>query len=187
MKSIILIGPMRAGKTTVSQLLADTLHIPNIRLDQIKAGYYAEMGYDVDHARELHSQGGLEKLLPYLKPFEAQLVERILTEYAENHVIDFGAGHSVYEEADLFDRVQAALSAFENVIYITPCADPEEAIRILHQRDLDDAESGLPAINRLFVTHPSNTILSRHIIYNQHQTPAQTCAEIMAFIQRDVN
>ncbi len=184
MKSIILIGPMRAGKSTISQLLADTLHIPNIRLDQIKADYYSQMGYDVDHARALHREGGLEKLLPYLKPFEAQLVEQILQEHPDDHVIDFGAGHSVYEETDLFERVKTALSSFPNVIYITPCADPEEAIRILHQRDLDDAESGLPEINRLFVTHPSNSMLATHVIYNQNQTPVQTCDQILALIQK---
>ncbi len=122
-------------------------------------------------------------MLPYLKPFEARLVERILVEHAEDHVIDFGAGHSVYEETDLFERVKTALAPFP-VIYITPCADPEEAIRILHQRDLDDAESGLPEINRLFVTHPSNCTLATHVIYNQNQTPAQTCDQILGFIQK---
>jgi shikimate kinase len=183
MKSIIFIGPMRAGKTTVSTLLANRLNLPDIHLDKIKHALYAEMdGYDADHAVALRAEGGLEKMLPYVKPFEAALVESILQQYPEDHVIDFGAGHSVFEEANLFERVKTALIGFPYVIYLMPTPDIEEAVRLLNQRDLDVGESGLPEMNRLFVTHPSNAILATHTFYNQHQTPEQTCDDIFRVI-----
>ena len=183
MKSIILIGPMRAGKSTIASMLTNRLKMPTIKLDGIKMDYYPAMGYDSNHANQLYDAGGFEKKLTYLKPFEAALVERILQDYPADHVIDFGAGHSVYQEEDLFARVAAALSPFPKVIFLTPCADAEDAIRILQQRDLEDGESGLPAINRLFVTHPSNAALATHTVYNKNKSPKQTCDEIMQIIR----
>ncbi|MEQ8676332.1 MAG: hypothetical protein RLP44_19070 [Aggregatilineales bacterium] len=182
MQSIILIGPMRAGKTTVSKLVAEKLNLPRVRLDEIRWDYYPTVGYDEDHAKSLRKSGGLD-FFTYMKPFEASLVEHVLTLHPEDTVIDFGAGHSVYEQEALFQQVQKALEPFPHVIYITPCSDVEEAVEILNQRDIDDGESGLPAeLNRHFVTHPSNSILATHTIYNQDQTPAQSAEQIVRLL-----
>lgn len=183
MKSVILIGPMRAGKTTVSKLVAEKLDLRLVRLDQIRWDYYATLGYDEDHAKSLRKSGGLD-FYNYMKPFEAALVEHIVQLHPEDTVIDFGAGHSVYEQEDLFQRVRKALEPFPHIIYLVPCSDVEAAVQILNQRDIEDGESGLPALNRLFVTHPSNSILATHTIYNLDQTSEQTCDEIMNLIDQ---
>lgn len=183
MQSIILIGPMRAGKTTISKLVAEKLNLPRVRLDEIRWGYYATLGYDEDHAKSLRKSGGFTSFYNYMKPYEAALVEHVVQLHPQDTVIDFGAGHSVYEQEDLFQRVQKALEPFPYILYLTPCSDVEEAVQILNQRDIDDGESGLPAeLNRLFVTHPSNSILATHTIYNQEQTPAQSCEEIVRLL-----
>ncbi|WP_211746629.1 hypothetical protein [Paenibacillus sp. Marseille-Q4541] len=59
--------------------------------------YYEEIGYSKEKEKELRQQFGFEEVYKYWKPFEAYAVTQILKEY-DNHVIDFGAGHSVYEE-----------------------------------------------------------------------------------------
>jgi shikimate kinase len=183
MKSIILIGPMRAGKTTIARLLAETLSIPNISFDQIRKEFYPEHGYEAEKASQAYKDGGFEAWLAYQRPFEVLLVEHVLKHYPENHVIDFGAGHSVQEDDQRFERVKQALMGFPHVILLRPCEDDGEALRILHQRDIDDAESGLPEINRLFVKHPSNKQLATHTIYNQDQSPQQTCTAILELLK----
>jgi shikimate kinase len=181
--SIILIGPMRAGKTTIGTLLAQSLNIPQVSLDRVRDQYYRDMGYDNDHARKLQEEGGAEARLSYLKPFEVQLAERILNKYPDRTVIDFGAGHSVYKDPILFERIRKALEPFRYVFFLTPSDDVEEALQILNQRDLDDMESGLPEMNREFVTSPANRTLAKFIIYNQDKTPQQTHDEIVSLLK----
>jgi shikimate kinase len=180
--NIILIGPMRAGKTTIGKLIAERLNIQQVSLDKLRWDYYAEIGYDTKHADALFAAGDVEAVLRYWKPFEIYAVERVLTDYPEGYVIDFGAGHSVYDDEAQFARAEQALAPFPYVILLLPLPDPDESLRILHQRDLDDGESGLPEINEHFVRHSSNYRLAKQVIYTKERTPAQTCDELLAWV-----
>ncbi|MEH2063239.1 MAG: hypothetical protein V7K50_13415 [Nostoc sp.] len=50
-------------------------------------------------------------------------------------MIDFGAGHSVYEDDALFKRVQKVLEPYINVVLILPSPNLEESIQILNERN----------------------------------------------------
>src|SRR3954470_18111710 len=101
-RTIILIGPIRAGKSVIAELLATQLHLPRYSLDDERWKYYKEIGYDEAEASSIaKSRDGMVALLEYWKPFEAYSVERIVADH-EGSVIDFGAGHSVYEDEELF-------------------------------------------------------------------------------------
>ena len=43
--TIILIGPLGAGKTTVGQLLAKQLGVPFCSVDTVRPAYYQKVGY----------------------------------------------------------------------------------------------------------------------------------------------
>jgi ATPase subunit of ABC transporter with duplicated ATPase domains len=47
---IVLIGPVRAGKSTQGKLLAKRLGLPQVSLDEVRYGYYKEIGYDENHS-----------------------------------------------------------------------------------------------------------------------------------------
>lgn len=176
--NIILIGPMRAGKTTIGHLLAEKLQLPQVSVDKVRRGYYEEIGYDHAYAVQLK---GFERL-HYWKPFEVHAVERVLQDYPCGMVIDFGAGHSVYEDPALFARVEKALASYPYVIFLTPTDDHEEAVRILHQRDLDAGESGLSEMNGHFVRHDSNRKLAKFTVYTKDKTPEQTFQDVLALL-----
>ena len=78
--TIILIGPMSAGKTTIGQLLAEKLGLASCELDEIRQDYYQEIGYDNALASEIANSQGIVGLLDYWKPFEAHAVERALAD-----------------------------------------------------------------------------------------------------------
>jgi adenylate kinase family enzyme len=122
---IILIGPVRAGKTTIGKLLADALELPQISLDTVRWGYYKEIGYDEDFAREVRARGGFLALALYWNLFAAHAVERLLADY-QDCVIDFGAG--IYETAESFSRVQQALDRHRNVVLLLPSPNKEESL-----------------------------------------------------------
>ena len=60
---IILIGPVRTGKSTLGKLLAEKLGLPQVSLDDLRWKYYGEIGYDEDLAQEFRKQGGFLALV----------------------------------------------------------------------------------------------------------------------------
>ncbi|MEO0408422.1 MAG: shikimate kinase, partial [Cyanobacteria bacterium P01_A01_bin.135] len=141
--------------------------------------YYKEIGYDEALAERKKRQGAWS-IIRYWKPFEAYAVERLLTEHT-NCVIDFGAGHSVYEELALLQRVQRALAAYLYVVLLLPSPDPDESLRILHERNRM-LPKDIRKTNEHFVRHPSNGILAKFTVYTKSKTPEETCAEILRLV-----
>lgn len=189
--SIILIGPMCAGKSTIAKLLAEKLALPHHAVDEDRWKYYDEIGYDKEVASQIaNSEQGMLGLLQYWKPFEAHAVERILQDYPDC-VIDFGAGHSFHEDEALFSRVEQALAAYPNVILLLPSADLDESVEILNgrlaellMREVGNVNAALFGVNEQFVKHPSNHRLAKIVVYTNNKTPDETCAEILQSIKR---
>ena len=60
--TIILIGPPRAGKSTVGKLLAAQMEQPFSDLTKVGQQYYAEQGHERDVAGRAWQEGGLAGL-----------------------------------------------------------------------------------------------------------------------------
>ncbi len=189
--TIILIGPMCAGKSSVAARLAAMLGMTHYEVDEDRWTYYNEIGYDNEKAGQIaHSEQGMVGLLAYWKPFEAHTVERVLEDHS-GCVIDFGAGHSFYEDAALFARVQQALTPFPNVILLLPSPDLDKSVAVLNARfaqllrdEVGTVDPRLLDVNEQFVRHPSNHTLAKMVIYTDGKTPDETCAEILQKLQK---
>lgn len=174
---IVLIGPMGAGKSTVGALLAKKLGLPQCSMDEHRWSYYQEIGYDEALAKQKRETEGAWAINHYWQPFEAYAVERLLADH-KNCVIDFGAGHSVYEDDALFQRVQRALAPYTNVILLLPSADLDESLRILHKRN-EQLPEDIQQVNEHFVRHRSNYRLAKFTVYTKGHTPEGTCSKIL--------
>ena len=177
---IVLIGPIGAGKSTLGELLAARLKLPQCSMDDRRWAYYKEIGYDEAVAQQKRAAGGWS-LHYYWKPFEAYAVGRLLAE-CRNCVIDFGAGHSVYENARLFQSVKQALVHYSNVVLLLPSPNVDESIRILNERN-SDLPDNTRDIYELFVRHPSNRALAKRTIHTEGKAPAESCDEILEQIK----
>ncbi len=149
-------------------------------MDEYRWNYYREIGYDEELAKHKRETEGFWGIYQYWKPFEAHTVERFLSEH-KDCVIDFGAGHSVYEDDFLFQRVQQILMPYANVILLLPAADLNESIQILNERN-DYVSDGKLNINEHFVRHPSNYELAKFTVYTKAKTPEETCNEILQLV-----
>lgn len=185
-RSIILIGASKAGKTTISRHLADALNWTPLDLDNLRWGYYAEAGYDAKKAQKIRAEGGLTAIATYWKQFDDHAVNRMLADYPYEHVIAFGAGHSVYDDETQFERVQKALTPFPHVIHLRPSSNHQDSLTILRQRlAKDDPELSEQSVKTImafedyFLRHPSNASLATQTIYNAGKSVEATCQEII--------
>ncbi len=178
---IILIGPIGAGKSTQGKLIAEKLQLPRRAMDDLRFGYYQEIGYDETLAKELGEKSFLE-LYRYWKPFEIYAVERILADHRDC-VIDFGGGHSVFEDDALFSRAERALAPYENVVLLLPSPDLDESVRLLTERT-GSCVSGALDFHEHFVKHHSNHDLAKMVVYTQGKSPEETRDEILSRVKR---
>lgn len=175
---VVLIGPVGVGKSTVAGLLAARMGWPQVSMDAVCAGYYAEVSADQAVSERSEQADGVRAAYQAWKPLEAYAVERILADHDHavidlgDAVIDLGGGHSVQEDPTLFARVQAALAPVRNLALVLPSPDPEESVRVLTERRAPPVGFDW---HRHFVTHPSNGALAKLVVYTAGQTPEQTC------------
>ena len=182
--TVILIGPIGAGKTTVGRLLAQKLGVGFCSVDDVRKGYYGELGYDMDLASKIGaSREGIRGALRYAEAFDARMVERVLADYGGG-VIDFGASNSVYDDKGLLVRVEEVLRPFPNVVLLLPSADTAESNRILRERligMLTAAGRGfseeLFELNRYFIEHRSNWLLAKRVVFTEGKTIGEICDE----------
>lgn len=176
---IILIGPIGEGKSTLGRLLAGKRGLPQVSLDDLRFDYFREIGYDEDFGRRLRAEQGFPALVAYWKPFEAHAVERVLADHRDC-IFDFGAGYTVHEDESLFKRVQTALAPFRHVVLLLP--DPSVEISQAIMESYDPVVARDRDINLHFLTHPSNGLLAKHVIYWRGLSPQETCDRVLAAV-----
>lgn len=181
-ENIILIGPSKAGKTTISEILGEQLKRPVVALDDLRWEYYAEVGYDAEEAQRIRTKKGLMGIVAYWKRFDLHAVQRVLADYPQDTVIAFGAGHSYYEDAESLAQAKSALAG-QHVVLLLPAPGIDEALSMLEARLAEEDPSlvggAIGDFNRRFLEYYANPTLATLTIYTQNQTPQQTCTAII--------
>ncbi|HZT41299.1 MAG TPA: hypothetical protein VFA07_03880 [Chthonomonadaceae bacterium] len=179
-RPILLLGPNKAGKTTVGTLLSERLGIPFRRLREMAPGYWQEVGGSEERAQKAWEQSW-DAHFTATRPWNAHALQRALAEHPDG-ILGVGPYEYVYEDAALLERVRALLQPYDLVILLQPTPDVDGSVRILEERGftlLDGVE-----INEHFIRHHSNHDLAKQVFYTKGKTPEQTCDEILARLDR---
>lgn len=170
--SIILIGPMGSGKSTIANLLCKHFNMLHVSLD---------------NREQLSSLYKKEESFTAFKEFEFFLTGMVLTNLPAPAIIDFGAGHSVYEDEIMFLEMKSLISKFSNIILLIPSEDKEESVAILNERKGILSGSKKDLDNRHFVNVSCNYELATIIEYTKDKTPEQIANEIINQISKKEN
>ena len=162
--TIILIGPMGTGKSTIAKLLADK---------------EKRQRFSVDSRGQFEDLYKKEKRFHNFKNFEFALTGTILSSLKSPCVIDFGAGHSIYEDAVLREKMKAMCAHFKNIILLLPSKDNETSRQVLLERRKIKSGSHKDKDNWHFITAPNNYELATDIIYEEGKSPEKILEEIL--------
>ena len=94
-------------------------------------------------------------------------------------VVDFGAGHSIYRDKAVFDKVKKELKPFKNVVLLLPCKDEKKALDIMNARSTGDTSENLE-----FLRSPCNRELATMIVYAEGRSPQEISDEIISRINK---
>lgn len=194
---LILIGPKGVGKSTIARMLARRLQLPHRSMDQYCWSYYVELPEIEQYYQQLPDAPVAEKLDTVAKRWlllqakessdnfgqlkakmELHATRRMLEEFQQG-VIDFGAGHSVFQRSEDCQKMKALLSGRSCVVLLLPSYDIEESMGVLaknlnaEQRIFQDMQLNY------YLSNPSNRYLAEHVILTQGKTPEQTLAELI--------
>lgn len=177
--SIIIIGPVAVGKTSVARSLSKLLDRPMVTMDDVRVGYYRELGYDPEAAQELFEKDGAASLWCYWKAFDPYSVERILEEHP-GYIIDMGGGSTVNEHDDQHERVRRALAPCRNVVLLLPYPDIASSLEFLNERT--GWGGSCRNVNRSILSHGSNYDLATMTVYTAGKDPDEIAEEIADLI-----
>jgi len=161
-ESIILIGPSGAGKSTIAEELRKITGMRRLCLDGIA---------NSDRRNGItRSFNGKDEYSFYL----LQKVLRMAEEQGNPGIVDFGAGHSVFDDPVIFAQVKKMLIQFKNVILLLPSVDPKTSLQIMAERSTGDTSE-----NKKFLTSPCNRELATMVVYGNGRTPEEIAKEII--------
>lgn len=165
-ESIILIGPSGAGKSSVAEELCKMTNMPRLCLDRI--------------ANKANATG-LKKNFKSEDEFNCFMISEVLKsvkEHDEYGIVDFGDGHSVYDDILIFEDVKEMLHPFQNIVLLLPSQDEQKALEIMKKRSTGDTRN-----NQKFFESPCNKELATMTIYENGRTPSEVAEEIISRIK----
>lgn len=172
METIILTGPIGAGKTTQGKLLSNELGMPLCVYDEVKDNYRYKIGLSKEKALAINEEHGVYAMLCYMNEFKAKILKPIIDDH-KGHVIDLGAGAHSFDEPHQVKLAQEAFEEIDNIFLLMPSNDLETNIKAL---------PGLKEnyeINTFLIMHPTNELLTKKTIYTLNKSPEKIMVEII--------
>lgn len=165
-ESIILIGPSGAGKSAVAEELRKKTGMQRLCLDRIE-----------NRARDTGFMRNFKNADEFNSYMISKTLERVKKDGSYG-IVDFGAGHSVYDDKEIFERVKSMLKPFKNIILLLPDIDEEKSLNIMKSRSTGNTRD-----NKKFFESPCNKELATMIVYGNNRQPLEIAEEIIQCIK----
>ncbi|MBQ3142793.1 MAG: hypothetical protein IJB82_04730 [Bacilli bacterium] len=185
-ESIILIGPLNAGKSTITKELEKRFEMPSIHFDNMADIYMPMFGFEKKEAVEKYKSNNIEDYIKYKEPFRFKFVSHMITSLDRPTILDFGAEDTLFfgENREI---IKEMLSRFKNVIQILPTSNPSESLKILEDRwqsDRSEYKIGniYDKVNWYLLNDSLNNDLATITVYTENKSPEEITDEIIELI-----
>ena len=175
METIILMGPVGAGKSTQAELLSKELRQPRCSYDDVKAGYVKEVGFDKKAALLINDEQGEYAMFCHMNNYRYQVLRKVIDDHP-GHVIDLGGGIHCYNETHQVESTKQLFEPIAEIFYLLPTNDLATNIRTL-----PGFKEGY-AINTYIMMHSTNAIFAKKVIYTLNKKPEVIMSEIISQI-----
>ena len=165
-ESIILIGPSGTGKSTVAEELRKKTGMKRLCLDVI-----------ANRARDTGFMNNFKNADEFNSYMISKSLERVKKDGSYG-IVDFGAGHSVYDDQEIFEKVKSMLKPFKNIVLLLPDKDEEKSLNIMKSRSTGDIRD-----NKKFFESPCNKELATITVYGNNRQPLEIAEEVMQCIK----
>jgi shikimate kinase len=176
---ILLIGPLKAGKTTVGKLLAEQLGCTFCSLDLDEVRYASEVGYRQPIAEEIRENQGVMAWYEYRRKHFDHVVIRFLQDQPGG-VLELGGGHPILPTSEQQQRVNLVLASYANVFLLIPHENLARSRFILLERQRPDRRC--PDLNELLLADRRYFELAKQVIYTYGSSPEETTEEILTLL-----
>ena len=172
--SILLIGGMSIGKSTVSEILSKKLNIPVVSVDAYKDEVLLEdPNYNFDKQLEIRKNQGYIGEMNFLTPYVNKALSRILDNISFPQIIDISSLNTINENKQLISKIRK----FKNVILLYSKSNEE----ILRRRNID-INSELGQIYLKTLKNPIDKKICTKKINVDSKTPEEITKEIIMTI-----
>jgi hypothetical protein len=165
--SIILMGPMLVGKSTIARMLWNKYLFEFINCDYYFDYYYRKSQKPLDYFLNLLKEKGIDACLKEIDPFCAAFVVEILQmlrETNEMSIVDFGGNHTAYFDEASINKTINELKYFKNTILLLPSADKEKSFTYFEKVIKDPITLEL---NKKIYEAPSNDLFASKTFYTE--------------------
>lgn len=179
---MVLIGPAAVGKSTIGPLLAASVGLPFVDLDEVAGRYYGEAGMNLDDFRTKIDAVGYVAAHRWWQPARVNALQRVL-EDCPGFVVAVGAGHTHFEDRQFADAAASALERHVVVLLLPEC-DRARSVALLRQRSVaskrHDWRVGDIDYLDVWVRSDQNRRLADHVIYLCGRTPIVAATQVAA-------
>lgn len=183
-ESIILIGPVGVGKSTISNILLAKSGLAYVGMDNLSEYYLNHYGYDIEKGKKLV---GFKKYLEYLRyrqPFNFLFTKGILDNIDRPSLIEFGGSDTITTSEREKEELKSSLEEFKNIILLLPSKSKSESLKILNERMKKEKNvEFLNYINGFLITNETNEEYATDVVYTEGKTPDEVVDEILKIIE----
>jgi shikimate kinase len=179
---IILLGPMGAGKSTISNLLGHELNKKVVQMDDLRAVYYPKQGLTKKWLNNIERNLGFLELYYRCKEYELVMVEEALKDH-QGCIFDFGAGHASFYNEKHIKKINKLLCNFPNTFLLLPSPDFLTSMLHLNRMSHEELDNDRLQVNKLILLDKNLQNLASHTIYTADSTPEVTTLQILELLK----
>lgn len=169
--SILLIGGMSIGKSTISKLLSEKTNMKVISTDAVRSNLLNTISnYSFEKQLEIRKEKGYKGEMEYLIPYTNKTLNKVIDELSDPSIIDIGA----FFKNQLTDNLIEKIKQFKNIVLLYSDNNEE----ILKRRNIDPKSE----IGQIYLETLNNNVLEElctRKINVDNQSPEEIVNEIV--------